>query len=497
LIDYKPDAALLVDADGDIMLSNVIFENLTGFDDSVLPDLVARQLFLVNDNENNSFDMKQLRDFSATMFLLTANHSFLKVHVETTEIEGQKYLCIVKPIETAEKSNTSFHSLAPQKIEQTKEEINPAIQRAESPDIETWTSKQQHEIRTALNGIMGFSSVLMKEESDPKLQNYIKGIYKNCNKLKKLVDSPEDHSAPFSQQLSLSVVEPATLIGKIQFSLEDDAAENELSFEIISEANLLILTDADRFERVIRFFMEKAVSFCRSEIIKIKVTKSLSNKSLNISIDNVGLDFPSQIIQWLKQQNPPYEIENSLLNSHQHIRKQLNELNTLSASVNFETGSDMGEIVTLGFDSFIAEKSTDVEKELMDKIRAKNPSVLIVEDDKINAQILKLYLKEIADVVIAYTGNEAINLIQQQINNGQTFHLVLMDIGLPEPWNGVTLKSEIISKWPIFQSTPFIAQTAYFHQEWSPLIESGSFTGILMKPIKRMELLFMISKLLK
>ncbi|KAF0130608.1 MAG: PAS/PAC sensor hybrid histidine kinase [Bacteroidetes bacterium] len=497
LIDYKPEAALLVDAEGDIMLSNAAFESLSGFNDNILLDLIARQLFLVYPNESNPFDMKQLRDFNASMFLLTANHNLQKVSVETSEIEGQKYLCIVKPVDNTETKASSHSPEIVPKIEKPAEVLKPKVQTVEISKIEEWTSEQQHEIRTALNGIMGFSSVLMKEQLDPKLQTYISGIYKNSHKLKKLVDSKEDVLVPFQRNLNLSVVEPSALIGKIRYSLEEAATENELTFDVQTETNIRMLTDTDRLERVLRYLMEKAVKFCRSELIKIKVVKNSDSHSLDFSIDNIGLDFPSQLTQWLEQQQPPYETESTLLKSHPEIRKLLLELNTLSTSISFKTGTDMGEIVTLNFKPYIGENSVDVEKELMDEIKVKNPSILIVEDDKINAQVLKLYLKEVANVVVAYTGNEAINLIQQQINNGQTFHLVLMDIGLPEPWNGVTLKSEISRNWINFQSVPFVAQTAYIHQEWTTLIESGSFAGILMKPIKRMELLFMISKLLK
>jgi CheY-like chemotaxis protein len=120
--------------------------------------------------------------------------------------------------------------------------------------------------------------------------------------------------------------------------------------------------------------------------------------------------------------------------------------------------------------------------------------VLIVEDEKINANIFKMYIQGVANVSLAYSGNEAMNIIELHYNKGIIFSLVFMDIGLPEPWNGIMLKEAIEKKWPEYGNVPFVAQTAYSGKNIADQIINANFKGYLVKPINRNDVLRFIQK---
>jgi len=79
-------------------------------------------------------------------------------------------------------------------------------------------------------------------------------------------------------------------------------------------------------------------------------------------------------------------------------------------------------------------------------------------------------------------------------NKGIIFGLIFMDIGLPEPWNGISLKEAIEKKWPEYANIPFVAQTAYSGKNIADQIVNSNFKGYLVKPINRNDVLRFIQK---
>ena len=54
--------------------------------------------------------------------------------------------------------------------------------------------------------------------------------------------------------------------------------------------------------------------------------------------------------------------------------------------------------------------------------------ILLVEDDYVNQEMLKATLGDVYDIVIAETGEEALEIIQ---NQHETLSIVLLDLNLP------------------------------------------------------------------
>lgn len=498
MLDYKSEALLLVDFDGDVLLSNAAFNKMSGYDESAVPELHIRQLLLTLNNDPNPLDQKQLREFRKQMFLLNEGYMLTKVEVELTEIEGQKFLCQLTPVnEAANSGNVNNNSV-------------PALVQAENPSFSVpsisatpnaWTAEQQHNIRTALNGIMGFASMLQREallEKEEKLKNYLGNIRKNGVRLMKIIEPDQHQHTLVAKKVNLSVFDPSAIVQKVVNKYAESAEANDLQFETLSLAATKLLSDQSLFEVVLDYFFQKASLFCRNNTIRLKLDK-LRADLLQIEIDNIGQDLPDSIRKWLNEfaDNKTYVENAAVLDDDQQFKTIVKHLNKLDAKIKLSDGQNGGDIVKIMLSSVVENPEIDVELELMQSIRQHNPSVLIVEDERINAQILHVYLKDLGEVVIAYTGNEAINLIRQKEMSGSGFDIILMDIGLPEPWNGVSLKEHIIRTWNHYEKHPFIAQTAYVHEDWTSFIESGKFAGFLTKPINRLELLFMINKLLK
>ena len=89
------------------------------------------------------------------------------------------------------------------------------------------------------------------------------------------------------------------------------------------------------------------------------------------------------------------------------------------------------------------------------RITEEKRRVLIVEDEIINQEILKETLSAAYDVILADTGEEALNIIREQ---NDTLSIVLLDINLPD-MNGIDILRQIKDN-PVFAHLPVIVMTA-------------------------------------
>jgi CheY-like chemotaxis protein len=82
-------------------------------------------------------------------------------------------------------------------------------------------------------------------------------------------------------------------------------------------------------------------------------------------------------------------------------------------------------------------------------------SILVVEDDKINQEVAKIFLKRIGcEAAFAGSATEALESLKQR-----KYDLILMDCQLPGK-DGLELTNEIRAEEPSDRRTPIIAMTA-------------------------------------
>ena len=113
----------------------------------------------------------------------------------------------------------------------------------------------------------------------------------------------------------------------------------------------------------------------------------------------------------------------------------------------------------------------------MDSSFLKGEKVLIVEDNFLNYQVLRIFLDKLeASHLWAKNGKEAIEIFR----NHQDIHLILMDINMPE-MDGITATREIRKLNP---SVPIIFQTAFASDENEQECMAAGGTDFLTKPIK-------------
>jgi len=117
----------------------------------------------------------------------------------------------------------------------------------------------------------------------------------------------------------------------------------------------------------------------------------------------------------------------------------------------------------------------------------KGEKVLIVEDNFLNYQVLKIFLDKLeANILWAKNGLEAIALFTQHCD----ILLILMDINMPE-MDGITATREIRK---LNACVPIIFQTAYASEENEKECIAAGGNDFLTKPIKSKLLISTLKK---
>jgi CheY-like chemotaxis protein len=118
--------------------------------------------------------------------------------------------------------------------------------------------------------------------------------------------------------------------------------------------------------------------------------------------------------------------------------------------------------------------------------------IFIVEDDRMNRLVLQKILQKTGHITMAVDGEETLKIIRERHKKNHVFQVMLFDINLPSPWDGIQLMHKIKADFPVYKNIPFIAQTAYaMAGDREKMLNSG-FDDYIAKPINKNELMTII-----
>lgn len=126
----------------------------------------------------------------------------------------------------------------------------------------------------------------------------------------------------------------------------------------------------------------------------------------------------------------------------------------------------------------------------MQEVKGDKASILYVEDDSTNREIVKLYLKDQYQVDTASDSTEALKKVSTQ-----KYAAILLDISLCKGLDGIELAREI-KKMKQHKDIPVIAVTARASKEDERFILQGGCTHYVSKPFNKKTLLEKINSAL-
>ena len=364
-----------------------------------------------------------------------------------------------------------------------------------------------HEIRTPMNGIIGMANQLEHTELNHEQKRALQVIKKSANSLLSVINDVLDLSKIQAGKIEFRETKFLldVFIDDVQKLLTTQAAQKGLDFKFVIDENLpeVLCGDEERLKQILINLLSNAIKFTEkgSVSLNVQLHKQLDQKCyVKFIICDTGIGIPT------KRQKEIFESFVQLENLAQRtqggtglglsITKSLVELQngTIELKSKLDEGSTFEVVIpfkTIELEVFLAE-CEKAAKVLSAEKKLNNVSVLVVEDNLVNQQVISKILERWgASYAIASSAVEGFDLLAEQ-----DFDIILMDIELPGI-NGWEATQYIRSKFAEPKNTmPILALTAYaYDSERKKCIDSG-MNDVLIKPYNEEELYLKIRELL-
>ncbi len=382
-------------------------------------------------------------------------------------------------------------------------ELQAAKEKAEEMNrLKTsFLANMSHELRTPLMGILGFADILNDEFISPTQVIMVENIIKSGKRLNETLQLILDLANAESNKLK--VVEKSIDINKsIKETIAPfySAAENKKLLLEYTECNepIYVKLDERLFSRIINNLLNNAIKFTNEGKIIVEVIKKIINDNYYVLIKiidtGIGIEPENQkiIFDPFRQASEGWgrNFEGSGLGLT--ISKKMTEI--MNGTISVESNINKGSVFTVQFpiNNEYNEENNKLDSDNFKTVTKKDQiDVLYVEDEEINRNLIRLYLKNFYNVDTAANGREAIKMILNK-----NYDIFLMDINLGKEMDGIQVTKEI-RKLDKYKYAPIIAVTAYTMAGDREEFIRGGCTHYIAKPFKKDDLLKLLSTTLK
>ncbi len=432
-----------------------------------------------------------------------------KVRERTHEINQQKEEIASQAEELArqnielEKHRSNLEQL----VKERTAELEIAKDRAEESDRlkSAFLANMSHEVRTPMNAIIGFSSLLIDEEvTDDEKKEYIRRIIQNGSSLMNLIDDIVNISIIESGQLKIfkqntninQVIQE--LIQHFIFKIQNSKNQQVEIRHTIHDINkpLMLYTDGSRLKQILTNLIDNAVKYTEQGTVTVgyEEINSGSEPSINFFVRDTGIGMTekqkSKLFERFSKADDSKEklyrgaglglsvCKNlvELLGGKIHADSELNAGSTFYFSLPYITSQD---------DMNAREQKPTEERQNL----LKGKTILIAEDEEGNFRLLEaIFSKTHSHILHASNGLEAVNMVK---NNH--VDLILMDVKMPV-MNGLEATKIIKS---MGMNIPVIAQTAFAFESDEIITYHSGCDAYISKPIHQSKLIELVTQFIK
>ncbi len=384
------------------------------------------------------------------------------------------------------------------------EQLNIARDTAEKAnEAKTdFLSNMSHEIRTPLNAIVGFSNLLLEDESVPdSAKEEVKDIVMSADNLLEIVNGILDISKIEANKLEIVNTEYSLkkvcdeLISLSRGRLGDKPIE--FKTKIDPSIPKVLYGDSTRIKQICVNILTNAIKYTKEGWIEFKISGVIKNNicRLIISVEDTGIGIKKENIDKLFNKFERLDLEDNITIEGTGlglaITKKLVEL--MNGKIVVQSVFGKGSKFTVSIDQRIVKNPTiklDEEINSEEKTIINNKRVLLVDDNKINLKVAEKLLESYGiDTESVDSGFVAIEKIQ----NNEKYDMILLDDMMPKMSGVETLKK--LKEIPGFNITT-IALTANALTGMKEKYLSEEFDDYLAKPINKDELNRIINKYL-
>lgn len=419
---------------------------------------------------------------------------------------GETFWCYesVSPIKNEKNEIVNYISIR-EDVSERKQMMEDLIKSKEKAEEavrlrDNFLANMSHELRTPLHGILGFSQLLSETLQDDELKMMSETINNSATRLLDTLNLILNLSKTESGSFELNLVETNinSVIKQVTEIFEPRAKEKKLYLKTYFLFDPINANIDDRlFREILTYLLNNAIKF--TERGGIIVETSINNDFFEMKVIDTGIGIPKDkfeiIFEEFRQESEGYSRSFEGTGLGLTLAKKYTDIIGGHIYVDSEVGKGSVFTVRLPLNIRLSSSQENIADNISDIADAgtmKNLNkVLLVENDSINANLVRFYLKGKYYLSVATNMDEALEHIADE-----NYDLILMDINLGNSINGVE-GLKIIKGRLGLNSIPIAAVTAYTMKGDKERLLAEGFDYYLPKPFDKKKLLSFIDLIFK
>ncbi|CAH6846293.1 Response regulator [Vibrio chagasii] len=366
-----------------------------------------------------------------------------------------------------------------------QEAANRAQKASEAKSL--FLATMSHELRTPMNGVLGIAQIIKEDSQSADTRKQAQIIIDSGQHLVTILNDILDFSKveQGKMELELSPFSVTDVVTHLDKTLTPLATDKGISFVIKDNipTNIQLLGDSARTRQILFNLAGNAVKFTESGKVEVEFEIAPTTPpSVNIMVSDTGIGIAEDKVDHIFTAFEQAELSTTRkfggTGLGLSIVKQLVEL--MGGTIDVSSQLNVGTRFTISLPLEMHELAKQATEQASTSINKtlKDFTVLLVEDNKINAMVIKKFCESInMTVENAYDGLQALDKLA--INQ---YDLIIMDNHMPN-MSGIEaiqkIRNELKLTTVIFACTADVFKEA--HDEF--LVSGANF--VLTKPLQK------------
>lgn len=390
-----------------------------------------------------------------------------------------------------------------------KQELEEARARAEESSMlkTSLIANMSHELRTPMTGIIGFSEMLKDMLQSSEYTEVIQNILDSSRRLMRTLDSILNLSIFESGKMNIKnirmdIMDAAEETKSIFKQYADSYKDKNLECKFSNEGNVKVYVNRYLFSEIITNLIDNAFKFTKEGFVSVSVqtVKNKDNKrfaAIIVKDTGIGIapEHQDMIFHEFRQVSEGYNRTFEGIGLGLSLCKKMAEFMSGKIFIRSElnTGSEFSIIFPLVIENIPISTSPEPESEILSTtteefLSYRKGDILVVEDNQVNLDLIKVYLNEVCNIDSTRDGFSAI-----QMASAKKYGAILMDINLGPAMDGLKTAKEI-RKIEGYEHIPIIAVTGYATEDDRKRILDEGLDYHIPKPFSKHYLVDTVKK---
>lgn len=395
-----------------------------------------------------------------------------------------------------------LHLVQLRKLNQRNDELkatHEALIRAQAHKDE-FVAAVGHELRTPMNGILGFNGVLRRELADePEPLAVVGHIRRSTEHLLQVVNDILDFSQLQAGKLRLNPVDFS--LQTLQDMLQQRHGEKAqlkglaLHFERDTDLPARVHGDLNRWLQILNNLVDNAVKFTQQGSVTVRMMARAG--SIRFEVQDSGRGIPRERQAHIFRRFEHADVQTNRAYGGTGLGLTLCEkLVTLhGGQIGVDSQEGQGACFWLEIPLQAAHSADPLVALVDDNLSDEALSILVVDDNKVNLMVAQLQLQKCwpkAQITTVDSGAQALSLIDQQL-----FDVALIDMVMPD-MDGMQVTRQIRQQFPaIAARMPILALTANTNPVDRERCLAAGMNEVLHKPMDTAMLTRMVGQYIR